>query len=70
MRRRPPLLRYPRRGSRRDGVVYNLNDLISADDPLRASVRLWQAVMINNRGQILTLGTGNKNYLLTPTDHP
>jgi uncharacterized membrane protein len=51
------------------GVVYNLNDLIRADDPSRPFVQLWQATAINNRGQILTLGTGNKPYLLSPSGH-
>lgn len=51
------------------GVVYNLNDLIRADDPLRPYVQLQQAAMINSRGQILTLGTGNKPFVLTPSGH-
>jgi uncharacterized membrane protein len=52
-----------------EGVVYNLNDLIRADDPLRSSAQLQQAAAINNRGQILALGAGSTNYLLTPSGH-
>ncbi|MEJ1962793.1 MAG: hypothetical protein WDO56_15090 [Gammaproteobacteria bacterium] len=51
------------------GAVYNLNDLIRADDPLRLSAQLQQAATINNRGQILALGAGNRNLLLTPSGH-
>jgi uncharacterized membrane protein len=52
-----------------NGAVYNLNDLIRADDPLHDSAQLQQAAAINNRGQILALGARNTNYLLTPSGH-
>jgi hypothetical protein len=51
-------------------VVYNLNDLMRADDPWRLSAQLQHAAVINNRGQILALGAGNTNYLLAPSGQP
>jgi uncharacterized membrane protein len=56
-----------------DGQVYNLNDLIRADDPLRPHVELQGVQLINNRGQILAQGTDLRLpgsvivYRLTPS---
>jgi uncharacterized membrane protein len=51
------------------GQVYDVNDLIRADDPLHASVRINDVLFINNRGQIVATGSDNRNYLLTPSGH-
>jgi probable HAF family extracellular repeat protein len=58
-----------------NGMVYDLNDLIRADDPLRPFVRVISTLVINNRGQILVTGTdsrlsvGQLPYRLTPSGH-
>lgn len=52
-----------------NGHVYDVNDLIRADDPLRASVHINDVLFINNRGQIVATGTDSRNYLLTPSGH-
>jgi uncharacterized membrane protein len=59
----------------RDGVAYDLNTLISPDDPLEPFVTLFSAVLINNRGWIVVNGIdsrlgpeeGSSPYLLIPT---
>jgi probable HAF family extracellular repeat protein len=52
-----------------NGQVYDVNDLIRADDPLRASVQIQGLLFLNNRGQIVATGTDSRNYLLTPSGH-
>jgi uncharacterized membrane protein len=58
-----------------NGTVYDLNDLIRADDPLRPFVRVVGPVVINNRGQVLVTGTdsrlsfASRPYRLTPSGH-
>ena len=49
----------------RDGVMYDLNDLIPAD----SSWLLTYAYGINNRGQIVGIGS-NGGFLLTPVPEP
>jgi uncharacterized membrane protein len=51
------------------GQVYDVNDLIRADDPLRASVHIQSVQFINNRGQIVATDSSSHNYLLTPSGH-
>jgi probable HAF family extracellular repeat protein len=57
-----------------NGQMYNLNDLVRADDPLRGVAQLQFAQAINNRGQILVQGTDANTHLvmlyrLTPSGH-
>lgn len=52
-----------------NGQVYDVNDLIRADDPLRASVQISSPQFLNNRGQIVATSTDGRNYLLTPSGH-
>jgi len=58
-----------------DGTIYDLNDLIRADDPLRPFVTLGPPLVINNRGQILVTGTDSRlpslqiPYRLVPSGH-
>jgi probable HAF family extracellular repeat protein len=54
------------------GVSHDLNQLISADDPLKSTVTLQDAAAVNNRGQIVASaraadGFSTDFYLLTPT---
>ena len=52
--------------------VFDLNELIRSNDPLRPFVRVQSALLINNRGQIVATGvdsrdpTRNGMYLLSP----
>jgi uncharacterized membrane protein len=54
------------------GTAYDVNDLIRADDPLRAFVTFSACQDINNSGQILAMGRDSRApnalaiYLLTP----
>jgi probable HAF family extracellular repeat protein len=56
-------------------MIYDLNDLIRADDPLRPFVTVEQPLVINNRGQILVTGVdsrfafGQIPYRLVPSGH-
>jgi probable HAF family extracellular repeat protein len=58
----------------RDGVAYDLNTLISPDDPLKPFVTLSSAILINDRGFIVAGGIdsrrvggeGSSFYLLRP----
>jgi uncharacterized membrane protein len=57
-----------------DGAVYDLNDLVRPNDPLKPYVRLQFGELINNHGQIVAFGTDSRDtnhthatqYLLTP----
>jgi uncharacterized membrane protein len=57
-----------------DGKAFDLNELISSDDPLKPFVTLSAGEVINNRGQILARGRDSRrpapfaaaSYLLTP----
>jgi probable HAF family extracellular repeat protein len=42
------------------GRAFALDDLVSADDPLKAFVRLDSALFINNRGDIVSLGEDSR----------
>jgi len=58
-----------------EGAIYNLNDLVSASDPLRPYVRLFHANAINESGQIAANGVDSRTglsraYLLTPAAVP
>lgn len=54
------------------GTAVDLNSQITPTDPLRPYVHLIAAYLINNRGEIVTIGTDSRNadffktYLLTP----
>ena len=57
-------------------MLYDLHDLIRADDPLRPFVTLGPPIVINNRGQILVTGKdsrigpfGQIPYRLVPSGH-
>lgn len=56
-----------------DETPYDLNELISDDDPLKPYVTLLEAREINNRGKIIAQGTDSRRsgsytgYLLIPT---
>ena len=58
-----------------NGMVYDLNDLIRADDPLRPFVTVASPNVINNRGQILVTGKDSRfpfaqiPYRLVPSGH-
>lgn len=59
-----------------NGMLYDLHDLIRADDPLRPFVTLGPPIVINNRGQILVTGKdsrigpfGQIPYRLVPSGH-
>jgi hypothetical protein len=55
-----------------DTHVFDLNDLIRSNDPLRAFVSLEGATSINDRGAIVATGRDSRSpnelhtYLLTP----
>ena len=55
-----------------DAAVYDLNELIASDDPLKPYITLLEAREINNRGQIIVQGSDSRRsgsysgYLLTP----
>jgi probable HAF family extracellular repeat protein len=55
-----------------NGAVFELNDLVASDDPLKPYVTLLNAQIINNRGQIVATGVDSRApdlgvvYLLTP----
>ena len=59
-----------------DGVVYDINDLIAPDDPLKPYVTLIRSWLINDRGQLVVQGTDSRHpsvhqppYLLTPVSN-
>jgi probable HAF family extracellular repeat protein len=49
-----------------DGRMLDLNSLL----PLASPFALWNAVGINDAGQVLVLGAGNRSFVLTPSTAP
>jgi hypothetical protein len=71
----PPLIHSFKRNTRSpwaNGAVFDLNDVIAADDPLKRFVTLQSAEAINNGGEIVARGRDSReprrttSYLLTP----
>jgi probable HAF family extracellular repeat protein len=58
-----------------NGMLYDLNDLIRAEDPLKPFVTVGRPLAINNRGQILVTGKDSRfsfsqiPYRLVPSGH-